>query len=96
MVTDGRVQVVTDTVRSIESDLAEVARHYTKFCVKLTGQDIPQSTPGEDTCTVLWDLVDRKYGLKFTQADRSQVRLLPFCCSRFLLRFHFQISSYFF
>jgi len=80
---DGGSQVLTESIRSIKADLADVARQYIKlkFCVKLTGQDIPRSPPGEDTCQVLWELVARKYCLKFSQLDRSQVSTHP---SRFL------------
>jgi len=70
---DDRARALTESMRGVEADLADVARQYTKYCIKLNGPDIPQSNPGEDTCQVLWGLVGRKYGILLSHADRSQV-----------------------
>jgi len=62
-----------DGLRELTTDLADCRRQYAKYCVKVSGRGVPKPVTGEDTCSVLWTLMQAKYGLAFSETDRTQV-----------------------
>jgi len=77
---DAQLVQVKDSLRDVQTDLADCRRQYAKYCVKVSGQGVPKPVPGEDSCDVLWTLMKRKYGLEFQPSERAQVCSLFLCC----------------
>jgi hypothetical protein len=84
------------SILSLEKDVAEAARLYSKYCIRVSGEpvcedkedsqcitrlqlegdEIPPSTgQDEDTISVAFRIIERKWALAFGESERSQVRI---------------------